>query len=417
MLELSNRRLRRKLNPSAYGGAFDMERVVQDARPQWRERCESVGFSFYDMPSEGGRPYWNETAAYKFNDVEIGVLEGATQELIYRTFDAAEHVVRKRRFREFGIPEKFWGMVTDSWDQDDPTVYGRFDLAYNGTDAPKMLEYNADTPTSLLESSVVQWQWMTDVKGDGFDQFNSIHEQLVDQWRHIRVGRWMLDQGATLHFASLHDAGDGELLVEDFENMAYMAETAKQAGFEPKLLHMEDIGWNGKQFTDLEEQPIEQIFKLYPWEWMVNEEFGDKILESRDTTRWVEPIWKMLLSNKQLLVVMHELFPTHPNILPAYNGLNRLFGSQFVRKPKLSREGANVEVRDARGNLLEAQDGDYGDEGYIFQAYANLAHFAGKNAVIGSWVVGETPAGIDMRETSTLITGNMAEFVPHYIEK
>jgi glutathionylspermidine synthase len=36
-------------------------------------------------------------------------------------------------------------------------LYGRFDLAYRGDGPPKLLEYNADTPTALFEAAVVQW--------------------------------------------------------------------------------------------------------------------------------------------------------------------------------------------------------------------------------------------------------------------
>ena len=209
-----------------------MRRVDSTPRPDWRARLDEIGFTFYDLPSEGGRPYWNESAAYAFSMAEVELLEAATQELFDRCMDAVEHVVRERRFAEFGIPSRFHDLVAESWDQDDPTVYGRFDLAYDGADSVKLLEFNADTPTSLVESAVAQWQWLTEVRGDAADQFNSLHEQLVEQWGHIRTARWGVAPGARLHLASLHDSGDGQLIVEDFETVAYMAETAQAAGFD-----------------------------------------------------------------------------------------------------------------------------------------------------------------------------------------
>lgn len=396
-----------------------MDRILMTPRDEWRQRCEEVGFTFYDLPSEDGRPYWNESAAYSVTPDEVDTLEAVTQELIYRTFDAAEHIVRQGRLQEFAIPESFWGAVADSWDNDDPTVYGRFDLAWNGTGNPQLLEYNADTPTSLIESSVVQWFWLKEKIGEDSDQFNSIHERLIEQWRHIRTERWHLPEGARLHLASLHDSGDDELIVEDFDTVAYMAEPAQQAGFDTKHVFMEDIGWDEERqtFVDQDGEPIEHIFKLYPLEWMANEAFADKLLRTRGKTEWVEPLWKMLLSNKQLLVVMHELFPSHPNILEAHNSAMPFQGRPYIRKPKLSREGANVELYGPDGRLIEAGQGDYGEEGHIFQALANLGRFGTKYAVIGSWVVGQEPAGIDFRETSTLITGDLAEIVPHFISR
>ncbi|WP_394553609.1 glutathionylspermidine synthase family protein [Agromyces sp. MMS24-JH15] len=406
-----------------------MIRTSSDPRPDWRARLDEVGFTFYDLPSEGGRPYWNEHAAYGFTSDEIDALEAATAELFARCMDAVEHVVRERRYAEFGIPTALHDLVGRSWDEDDPTVYGRFDLAYDGgtaaggTGAISLLEFNADTPTSLVESAAAQWQWLREARGEASDQFNLLHELLVEQWAHIREARWGVAPGARLHLASLHDDGDGELIVEDADTVAYMAETARQAGFDVKQVFVEDLRYDldRRRFLDGDGEHVERIFKLYPWEWMAREQFAAFLEPTRHTTAWVEPIWKLLLSNKQLLVVLWELFPGHPNLLPAFETPapfepgGPLWGRHWVRKPRLGREGANVTVFDARGGVVAEQPGPYDEDGYVFQERATLARIDGRTAVIGSWVVGETPAGIDVRETGGPITGDLAEFVPHYI--
>lgn len=404
-----------------------MRRTEMTPRPNWRARCDEVGFSFYDLESEGGRPYWNETAAYVFTPGEIEMIESVTQELFDRCMDAVEFVVRQGRYAEFGIPPQFHELVRASWDDDDPTVYGRFDLAYDGgvtgPGTVKLLEFNADTPTSLVETAAAQWQWLDDLRTAGAlppkaDQFNLLHERLIEQWTHIREERWDLEIGARLHLASLHDSGDGQLIVEDFDTVAYMAETAAAAGFDPKLVFMEDLRWSVERhlFIDADDEPVRHAFKLYPWEWMIVENFGNFLPFSRETTQWVEPAWKLLLSNKQLLVVLWELFPEHPNLLPAYTGAGPLLGQPYVSKPRLGREGANVTMYDGDGMVVAAEGGKYGEEGLVFQKRARFAPVPNKTAVIGSWIVGETPAGIDLRETSGPITGDLAEFVPHYIE-
>ncbi|MFG6503147.1 glutathionylspermidine synthase family protein [Microbacterium sp. P05] len=416
-----------------------MRRTEMPPRPAWRARLDEVGFSFYDLPSEGGRPYWNETAAYVFTLDEIRLIESATKELFDRCMDAVEVVVRAGRFAEFGIPDRFHELVRASWDDDDPTVYGRFDLAYDagpdGASGPgksgpgksgtvKMLEFNADTPTSLVETAAAQWQWLDDLRASGVlpagaDQFNDLHDRLIEQWTHIRDERWELDLGARLHLASLRDSGDGELIVEDFDTVAYMAETAAAAGFSPKLIFMEDLRWSVERhlFIDGDDEAVEHIFKLYPWEWMITEKFGDFLPLSRETTQWVEPAWKLLLSNKHLLVVLWELFPDHPNLLPAYTTSYPLLGRGYVSKPRLGREGANVTVYDGAGTVVAAAPGAYDTDGLVFQRRARFEPIPGKTAVIGSWIVGGDPAGIDLRETSGPITGDLAEFVPHYIEE
>ncbi len=395
-----------------------MKRVLKNPRDDWRAKCESVGFSFYDLPSEGGESYWRETVAYEITYQEVLQLERETQEIFDRCMDAVEHIVRNRRFNEFHIPEQFWDEITRSWDEDDPTVYGRFDLAWQPGGRPaKVLEFNADTPTSLVESAAAQWWWMKDVQGETSDQFNSIHEKLIAQWHHIRTKRWNLPEGAPLITTSLHSDGSGNLMTEDFDTVQYMAETARAAGFAPRHVFLETIKWSERQgcFVDENNYPLRHIFKLYPWEWMMREDYAPYIISAGRRIQWVEPVWKALLSNKQLLVILWELFPDHPNFLPTYPTPEAFPDGSYVKKPIFGREGGNVTIVDASGTCLEKTTGTYGAEGFVYQQYCPLPVFDGMHAVLGSWVIGDEPAGIDFRETSTRISGDLAFFVPHYI--
>jgi glutathionylspermidine synthase len=149
--------------------------------------------------------------------------------------------------------------------------------------------------------------------------------------------------------------------------------------------------------------------KSSAWEWLINEAFGPHIVEAGIT--WIEPAWKLLLSNKAILAVMWEIAPNHPNLLPAYlDGPRDL--TRYVKKPRLSREGANVEIVD--GAFSASEGGDYGYEGFVWQA---LAELPADHAVVGSWMVDQSPAGIGIREPQegTRITTNTARFVPHRI--
>jgi glutathionylspermidine synthase len=319
---------------------------------------------------------------------------------------AVEEVVSARRFGEFGIPSAFHDFVAQSWRRSEPSLYGRFDLSWDGSGEPKLLEYNADTPTALLEASVVQWRWLEDTH-PAADQFNSIHEKLIARWQAIRTS-W---NRSVLHLACVRDS------EEDFSNTEYLRDCALQAGWDARPLFIEDLGWNGKRFVDRENAPVEALFKLYPWEWLVREEFGAHL--TGDPTAWIEPPWKMLLSNKALLVVLWELYYGHPNLLPAYFDDKRLAG-EYARKPLLSREGANVTLRKRfgpRAGTLE-EPGGYGQEGFIYQGLAPLPEFGGPHSprypVIGSWVVGEQAAGIGIREDDSPITRNTSRFIPHY---
>ena len=310
-------------------------------------------------------------------------------------------VIDKKRYAELCIPEAAIPYIERAWEEEPPSIYGRFDLGYDGTGPPKLLEYNANTPTALIEAAVIQWCWLED-RMRGRDQFNSIHEKLIAQWAEIRP---YLKPGP-LYLTSAD-------FNEDVMTLAYMEDVARQAKIETAPIRIKDIGWNGRAgaFVDLEERPIHNVFALYPWEWLLGE-YPDALLGAQKTSVWMEPIWKMLWSNKAFLAILWELFPKHPNLLEA-----RLDGPgsmrEFVKKPILGREGANIRLTTADG-VFET-GGDYGEEGYVYQAAARLRQFDGKFPVIGSWVVTDQGAcGMGIRESDTPITDNLSRFVPHY---
>ena len=370
-----------------------MRREKRQPRANWRERCEQAGFSFHSM----GGTYWDESVAYSFGSSQIDLLETVTAEMHQLCLRAAEEAVRSRRFAEFAIPEAFHELVAQSWREREPTLYGRFDFSWDGAGEPKLLEYNADTPTALLEASVVQWHWLEDVRMDA-DQFNSLHEKLIARLQAMRPAA-----ARVLHLACVRDND------EDLGNIEYLRDCALQAGWDARFIAIEDIGWDGARFLDLDEQTIAALFKLYPWEWLVREEFGQHLLSR--PAQLFEPAWKMLLSNKALLVLLWEMNYGHPNLLPAYFTPQK-FGADYVRKPLLSREGANVTIR-SRGVVRE-QPGGYGGEGFVYQSVAPLPAFDGRYPVIGAWIVGDAPAGIGIREDDSPITRNSSRFVPHY---
>ena len=372
-----------------------MQREKREPRSDWPKKVEELGFHYHTIDGT----YWDEGACYRFTAAEVDTLEAATGELQSRCIEAAERVIAKRDYTRFAIPEPFHALIERSWNDDEKSLYGRFDLSWDGSGEPKMLEYNADTPTALLEASVVQWYWMKEVFPDA-DQFNSIHEKLVERWKALRGG---LPADGRMHFTA-----DGDC-AEDEGNLDYLRDTATQAGLQALSIAISDIGWDGKRFVDLDNRPINALFKLYPWEWMVREEFGANLL--RGTMKVIEPPWKMLLSNKAILPVLWEMFPGHPNLLAASFEPGR-FKTDFVKKPLYSREGANVSITSATGTV-EAP-GEYGEEGFIWQAYHELPRFDANYTVIGSWIIGEEPAGIGIREDASPITRNSSRFVPHY---
>ncbi|CRK60873.1 bll2198; hypothetical protein [Alloactinosynnema sp. L-07] len=385
-----------------------MRRERSQPRPDWRQKIESQGLVFGSPARYGGgaqRPYWDESVHYVFGLDDVLSIEADVELLHSMCLDAVDHVVLTERYRDFGLPEWVWPKIAESWQRHDPHVYGRFDLRYDGSGPAKLLEYNADTPTSLLEAAVVQWYWKTEVFPED-DQWNSIHEKLVERW--IEVADRLPSKEVHFTWSQADPSG------EDHITTAYLQETAAEAGLDTVGLAIEEIGWDAElgRFVDLAEVSMKSVMKLYPWEWVVDEEFGKRVVESLPGTLWVEPLWKMLLSNKAILAVLWEMYPGHPNLLPAFLDEPNIL-MEYVRKPKLGREGANIQIV-APGYETQTA-GVYGQEGFVFQAFDPLPEFDGYRPALGAWVVGDHAAGLGIRETAGLVTDDGAAFVPHRI--
>jgi glutathionylspermidine synthase len=373
-----------------------MERIKVAPRADWRRRAEALDFSFHTID---GKPYWVEDAAYLFTEAEIDALDDATSELEQMCLALVDRVVQAGAYERFDLPEAALAMVEASWKHGHKNLYGRFDLSLPAGQPAKLLEYNADTPTALYEASVVQWEWLETVFPDA-DQFNSIHEKLIAAWGGMGLPEPLV------HFACVRDH------AEDRGTVDYLRDTATQAGLQAEFLHIDEIGWNGRDFVDLAERPIATLFKLYPWEWLVREAFAENIRKSR--TLFIEPAWKMLLSTKAILPLLWEMAPGHPNLLAASFDPRAIDGP-VAAKPLRGREGANVKLSEhgASGAATARSDGPYGDEPTVYQAQARLPEFDGNHAVIGSWVVASQAAGIGIREDDGPITRDTSRFVPH----
>ena len=384
-----------------------MQRIVCPERDDWQAGADAAGFDFH---TAGGERYWDERAYYGFtlDEIERGIetptadIHAMCLELVRRAVDD-ENILRRLK-----IPPAFWPLIAESWRRKDASLYGRLDLSFDGRGPAKLLEYNADTPTSIFEAAVFQWTWLEQaierqIIPKRADQFNSIHDSLIAQWRSIGNGH------------RLHLAGNFEN-PEDAVTLNYLEDTAHQAGLATTSLDIESIGLRSDgHFVDLQDRAMEMVFKLYPWEWMFRDAFSVNLKNA--TTRWLEPPWKAILSNKGILPLLWEMFPNHPNLLPAYfedDAAAEKLGASFVRKPLYSREGANVTMVSA-GMTLDQQPGPYGSEGFIRQAFAPLPCFADQYPVIGSWIVGERACGLSIREDENPITSNSSRFVPHAI--
>ena len=387
-----------------------MLRLPIKERPEWQAKANEFGFKFHTMY---GEQYWDESAYYQFTLQQIEKdIEEPTEEIHQMCLAVVDHVIHNDELMtKFCIPEHKWDFIRDSRMNGDPSLYSRLDFAYSGKGKAKLYENNADTPTSVYETGFWQWLWLQDNVDNGLlnkksDQFNSLQEKLVNRFSDIQF----LTPNRVLHFACCKDT------EEDRGTVQYLEDCANAASIPTKFVYVEDIGRDADgNFTDLDDQVINWMFKLYPWEFMFEEEFGADL--GNNNIRWIEPPWKSILSNKALLPMLWKMFPNHPNLLPAFfeDELHLASGhSSLVKKPIFSREGANISIINNQSEIAKS-DGPYGQEGFIYQATHMLPKFGDNHTLIGSWLVDDQAAGISLREDSGPITQDMSRFLPHII--
>ncbi|MEI4488277.1 glutathionylspermidine synthase family protein [Frigidibacter sp. MR17.14] len=395
-----------------------MRKIELPERAGWRARAKELGFTFADMH---GEPYWDESSAYEFtlDEIEGGIEDPATALHAMVREAVAEIVADDKLMARLGIPEAHRDLVADSWRQGEPEIYGRFDLAWDGTGPAKLLEYNADTPTSLYESASFQWSWLEDqiaagVLPEGADQFNGLHEALVERFRSLFA------KDSDLHFTAV--GGN----PEDYATVECMGWAAREAGLGAHYCDLEKIALSDEgQFLDDQDRVIGTLFKLYPWEDLLRDDYAAHLAGSG--CRMLEPAWKAVVSNKGLLPVLWKMFEGHDNLLPAFfadeivlrtpavKRAEAALARGMVEKPLFSREGAGIRIVENGQETEASAEGGYGHHPRIVQAYHPLPVFDGFRPVLGAWVVGEACVGLGLREDRGRITQDLSRFKPHYI--
>lgn len=401
-----------------------------DARKEWRKQAKDLGYlaSVFDDP-----PYWVEALPQPFYAVLsreeiLKTIEPATAELTAMGLTAVEAVCNGAKsdyyFDKLKIPEEYREPIRISWARRDRSLYGRFDFSYSDGQL-KLLEMNFDTAISLYEASVFQRLWLDEHQATGVlpeqaQQFSRIHECLLDCFTALA------DSSTTVHFASVEDS------EEDEGTTRYLQSCAVLAGVESKFLHMRDIGYDDDgNLIDLEGEPIKVLFKLYPWEFLFDDDQeiakarGKSVLVPLVTgggTTFIEPIWKTILANKGILPILWDLYPDSPWLLAsAFENTPEaaaIKAKPHVRKPLMGREGGSISIiypdQPAKSFVNPSR---YGKEGFVLQDLHPLPKYDNYHVLIGSWVIAGQPAGIGIRaDLSPITTGMHCLFVPHIVE-
>lgn len=439
-----------------------MQRLTTVERIGWYEEVQRTGLKYVDtIDPATGQPfsYWTEDAYYHFSAAQQRHLEMAARQLHQMFIEAGDYVIKHNLFSKLHIPAWAVPAIKKSWEEEPPSMIGRYDLFYDGDGPPKLYEYNADTPTALLESAVTQCHWWEQNEaGRNRDQWNRIWPALVEGWKR-QIPLWEAQNKRKvklIHFAYT----SADTSREDEMNVWTLADTAREAGYEVKVITVESIRRHSDSasipplpafqistpthsimsdgsaaetgsFFDADGVPIEMIFKLYPWEWMFEDKNGKSAFWNMTRpggTCWIEPPYKAPWSNKGMLAILWKLFGHDPArnvfLLPTYfegehpDG----FEDNCARKPVLGREGANVSLI-KNGRIIAAKGGNYGAEGFILQELRPLPSFEGEGGpfrpLVSVWMIDNHPEGLCIRETrgeEAHITDNLTRFVPHTLE-
>jgi glutathionylspermidine synthase len=355
-----------------------VHRISSAPRPSWREivREQAAAFAGTDVPEALHR--WDETACYVLTLREVLRLEAITEELYGMCLAAARHIVMNSRYPEFGLPDWAAAGLRRSLASYAPSLYSCLDFWYDGTGPPKLLDFHPDCPPALVESAIIQYYWLDQVKPDD-DQWNQLHERLVEGWQGImpRLG------GKTVHcgWSELDTVGTEQMTV------GYIAETVRQAGLIAAPIPMRSIGWDGARFLDEQAEPIVTCFKLYPWSWMLREPYGKHALAETNPIHWLEPAWKLLLASPALHALLWELYPGHPRDLPEYD---------TIPLP--------------------------GNAGQCYRLASPLPTFEGQHVALSTWVVTDADgkgkaAGAGFRESIGPTMAGYARFIPHVVSR
>lgn len=380
-----------------------MTRRTNEVRTNWNEWCKLNGFSFGEYKKE---PYWDESNFYTFEQQEVDLISKATLEIQDMCYKVVQYVIDNDLYEEFHIDKK-WGKYIKRSFERDKEYYGRLDFSLNNGKL-KFYEHNRDTPQMFVESGIINKLWQEEIKPN-FNYPNTLIEDTIKYFDKIK--------GDTIHFGSVSSFENNE----DFNMIENMIDVCSE-NIDKRIYYanVERLKVIDGFLYDQYNKRIETLYKLYPWEWYVyyNEPYCQELLdcvESGNLTIY-EPFWKVLLSNKVLLVYLYKMFPESPYLLKTTFNESDFEGENYVKKPIFERQGAGIECiyseNDGRENVVAKVKNLFLNKTCIYQEYFELPKFDEDYTLIGSWVVDNKFSGLRIREDKSVITKDTRRYVP-----
>lgn len=343
-------------------------------KPLTDEYLESIGFVWHT--DEDNSSYIADEVVEVSEDQANAYYE-ASNELYDMFCEAGEHVIENDLFHEINIPFNLIETIKESWENDVHWhLYSRFDLAGGLDGKPiKLIEFNADTPTSLFETAIIQWALL---KANGLDeasQFNNLYDALKENFKRIitldsdieKFDEYYKDLGWKILFSSISSS------AEDENTTKLLQHIATEAGFNTDFEYIDKVEFNDEGiFKD--EESFEFWFKLIPWEDIAIDESElalilAEIIKDKKAIIF-NPAYTLMFQSKGFMKILWDLYPNHPLLLET--SFEPLEGKKQVEKRCFGREGANIKIIEEDGSIEVETSGEYEGHKAIYQEYVDL---------------------------------------------
>ncbi|MCF6330718.1 MAG: glutathionylspermidine synthase family protein [Sulfurimonas sp.] len=380
------------------------------------ETLEKLGFSWH-TDSDGSKYVSDELVQITQDEAEA--YYEATNTIYDMYVEAAEYVIENDLFFDLGIPFNLVDMIKKSWQSDVHWhIYGRFDLC-GGIDAQpiKLIEFNADTPTSLFETALLQWALLKENEMDDSKQFNNVYEAIKNNFKRLIT---LFDDtdtfdehydGWKILFSSI--AGNDE----EEATTKLLQQIATDAGFNTSFDYLGNVHFDETGIYDSDENKYEYWFKLYPWEDIATDEPElattlTNMMQNQEAII-LNPAYTLLFQSKGMLKILSDLFPDSPYLLKT--SYEPLEGIKQVEKTVFGREGANTKIIDSNGDIVTQKDGEYDNYKKVYQEYVEFPKDSEGNKYQAGVFFAYEACGLSFRKGGEIMD-NMSKFVGHVID-
>lgn len=389
--------------------------AIERLTPLDTDALEELGFTWH-TDSDGTRYVTNELVALSHQEAEA--YYAAANELYDMYVEAAEYVIENDLFFELGIPFNLVETIKKSWESDVHWhIYGRFDLSGGIDDKPiKLIEFNADTPTALFESALLQWAMLKQNNMDENEQFNNIYEAIVENFKRLITLFDDTDEfehryeGWKILFSSVEGNDEEEATTKLLQQMA------TDAGFNTGFEYLQNVHFDDEGIYDAQGSEYEYWFKLFPWEDIATDEpelatmLSNIMLNQKAII--LNPAYTLLFQSKGMMKILCDLFPDSPYLLET--SFEPLQGKKQVEKTVFGREGANTKILDASGNVVTQTEGPYGNYKKIYQEYVDFAKDSSGTKYQAGVFFAYEACGLSFRRGGEVMD-NMSKFVGHVL--